>query len=585
VLKGSLLSFHLSVLQLHFPAKTAVVSRIVMAPSLENIYDIDAYIHTLTDEILQLDERRHLIQIEVRDLAYRRNMLTDINCLPAEIITSIFLQYKASGSPFVYGSEPTDMSFKDLNVLTSVCRYWRELSIGYAPLWSTICEGNREIIRTKLQRSGSSLLDVRPAYNTGVDLSKLEMLLSELFRIRSLHGWVSYSRLDRFNQFLREPAPYLETAQISIVGWHSEIDPSAEKPAVAFNAPNLISLDLFNGCLRPRGDIPSGLRELSLTNGSEKQFLTVRDLLEVLSELSQLRELYIHTVAMKMDDPLETFGLPTAILPFLQDVYIHETYRNANILLGHLDMNPSASVTVVVFLEEEQPNNNLLTMARSLTATLSVWFRQYLSREAVSAICLRVDPAIGFHVVFKNGPTSDVGTHYQGIGDCALRIIFENILPPGDVIEDFVNSFEILLSPSTQIQEIRLDDDISSEQQAAGIRALFSMCTQVHILTIGCSDFGSLNLIHALATLELDILAPRLRTIIFDGVYANIASPAVFMDALSKATRLESICFLRMKGSEDACEAFRPLLDVGLNGILVEWDGQYEIVPTDRYEK
>ena len=150
--------------------------------------------------------------IAAEEVAVRReqNMLLPVSCLPAEVMQDIF-------SYLPYEAKRGALSLDAMNV-SHVCSRWREMALGYAPLWSVLCFfKNRDYVETFINRSGNAPLTLR--YNKilekyDLSWSNFRLALRHLERTRELEISGKIDLRDRFSLTLKDdinrPAPILE---------------------------------------------------------------------------------------------------------------------------------------------------------------------------------------------------------------------------------------------------------------------------------------------------------------------------------------------------------------------------------------
>ncbi|TCD61501.1 hypothetical protein EIP91_008367 [Steccherinum ochraceum] len=127
------------------------------------------------------------------DLRYQRNSLIPISRLHPDILSQLFLQYRAVANAFALAEGVShDSAHYRWLPITHVCRRWRRLAVGIPLLWSHIRIGcvSENALDTFLARSQDVPLRVECFYSapahTPKMLSELTVIQRHLIRVQSL---------------------------------------------------------------------------------------------------------------------------------------------------------------------------------------------------------------------------------------------------------------------------------------------------------------------------------------------------------------------------------------------------------------
>ena len=135
--------------------------------------------------------------------------------LPPELLAAIFLECDAQD----YGRDSS--SVPRWVTVSYVCRYWRNVALGCAHLWTRLFFASPKWIDEQLRRSKTAPLIVciygpwTWRYDSGF-IRSLEKLLENLNRIKDLCIiWPSQDMIDIINARLNAPAPLLQSLHLT----------------------------------------------------------------------------------------------------------------------------------------------------------------------------------------------------------------------------------------------------------------------------------------------------------------------------------------------------------------------------------
>ena len=237
------------------------------------------------------------------DIAARLRSATNPTCpvnkLPPEVLARCFI-YLTPYFPFTLG--PREPGHDSVH-LTHICKYWREVAVGFSGLWDRIEFTRPEILDMYLTLSRSRPLEVClkhighrfdqvVAHKSYTDV--VDRLVPVRSRIRSLiihKKWI----LPDHCRFLEDPLPELETLSIiSDIGWenHSDGQPQTRLRLLFKNElPRLRQLFIPEYTPWPNNDFKN-LTFLCLYNQSALEE-ELHELLRMLRGSPNLEELYI----------------------------------------------------------------------------------------------------------------------------------------------------------------------------------------------------------------------------------------------------------------------------------------------------
>lgn len=112
----------------------------------------------------QIEEVLKNANEQIRALREQRNTVAPIASLPSELLTQIFLDVRnAELESFgASGYQKPDVPLSaGLPTCSLVCRVWRDLAIGYSPLWTVINCNHTEWAKVMMFRAGNVSLDLR----------------------------------------------------------------------------------------------------------------------------------------------------------------------------------------------------------------------------------------------------------------------------------------------------------------------------------------------------------------------------------------------------------------------------------------
>ncbi|KAI0074830.1 hypothetical protein K474DRAFT_1497260 [Panus rudis PR-1116 ss-1] len=261
-----------------------------------------------------LTSRQKLILAEIEATeqklhAFRANFNSDSPAcrLPSELI-SIIISFLARDNfakslDYIYTEPP----YRWIRA-THFCRHWRYAALNHAVLWTTLYLTRHllctDFLPTMLSRSGKALLDVKvisrlggsfhlrddvvDLYTTPMVVTRLQSLMPELHRIRSLELPLNDNMNTIFAIVLNREAPELRSLRISVF-----FDAESEHPFIVGRTPHLTALHLsgINAAISPTFLQPS-LTSLTLST----VHLTVGDILSALRQIPSLEYLTLSSL-------------------------------------------------------------------------------------------------------------------------------------------------------------------------------------------------------------------------------------------------------------------------------------------------
>ncbi|KAJ7110580.1 hypothetical protein C8R44DRAFT_800252 [Mycena epipterygia] len=282
----------------------------------------------------------HYGQISI--LKAKANSLTPISTLPNELISKVFEEHA-----FLLGL-PFDLKWSKVML---VCRRWHQVALSEQALWGFIevsYSRNFKRIRMQLERSGVAPLTVKIASLDSQLYASMLLVHAERLRHVDLRGQ-AINILGFMNLIPQHSFPLLQSIKLDpSYKWEEVADgvPTAFPDAVFDGrAPNLTSLELSH--ISVNWSLLRDLRRLSLTTGHGIiQPSTFSLFLSVLQASPSLTYLKLGSV-MPAQIPLQSY--PVVSLPRLEFIWIQDFVERCNELLRHINIPPSARISVYGF--------------------------------------------------------------------------------------------------------------------------------------------------------------------------------------------------------------------------------------------
>ena len=301
---------------------------------------------TIDAEISSLEE-------SLRALRRRRNTLSPISSLPAEIIAAIFILARLPGSD----GRP------DIRV-TQVCHRWREIVLDHPLFWShiNISAVNPAGMTEMLARAKMAPLYLEatiPRYNTcrweDAGLVTFQKVLQDhVSHIYRLQISAKSSQLQRILEGVISPAPTLEHLSLSFeMGYEGPSLTSSLRgsvPDTLFDSttPKLSFLELCNCDISWKSPLLKGLKHLETMRLSSIRVAkpSLTDWLDALNEMPQLKKLLIHSASPFVAPFPFTHPERTVTLPSLVHLDISAPWNDCGLALAHLVLPSLTSLRV-----------------------------------------------------------------------------------------------------------------------------------------------------------------------------------------------------------------------------------------------
>ena len=298
-----------------------------------------------------IDAEIKSLEVSLRALRQRRNTLSPISSLPAEVIAAIFLLARLPGSQ----GQP------DIRV-AHVCRRWREIVLDHPLFWNHINitgvgpAGVAEML-ARAKMAPLYLEATIPGYHTYrwedagiVAFQKiLQAHVSHIYRLRIS---AKSSHLQRALEGLTSPAPTLEHLSLSFekeLGYEEPPLP-VSIPDTLFDSttPKLSFLELSNCDISWKSPLLKGLNHLETIRLSEIARPSLTDWLDTLDEMPQLKKLLIHSASPSAALFPFSHAERTVTLPSLVHLDISAPWCDCGLALGHLVLPSLTSLRVTV---------------------------------------------------------------------------------------------------------------------------------------------------------------------------------------------------------------------------------------------
>ena len=297
-----------------------------------------------------IDAEIKSLEESLRALRQRRNTLSPISTLPAEVIAAIFLLARSPGE----GGQP------DIRV-AHVCRRWREIVLNHPLFWSHInitgvgAAGATEMLaRAKM---APLYLEAKiPGYGTFpwtdaglVEFQKvLQDHVSHLYRLRII---AKSSHLQRILEGVISPAPTLEHLSLSFDNPYEKTPLRVSVPDALFDStiPKLSFLELCNCDISWKSPLLKGLETVRLSDITRP---SLTDWLDALDEMPQLKKLLIHSASPSGSAASSYHAERTVTLPSLIHLDISAPWYDCGLALAHLVLPSLTSLRVTACSEK-----------------------------------------------------------------------------------------------------------------------------------------------------------------------------------------------------------------------------------------
>ncbi|KAF8066695.1 hypothetical protein FPV67DRAFT_1202507 [Lyophyllum atratum] len=301
----------------------------------------------------QIDQQVATLLDMVRILRQRRNALSLVSWLPAEILCRIF-EIARDQDEMHHASPRMCIS------ISQVCSAWRNTAMHFQGMWNFIHYNyNLEWVRELLVRSGTGPLrvDLDAEANESMVPLVFSDAASKRFQELTLWGLSPLEFETRCSSIFGGHAPLLETLHISFDPDDNSI---MRERLFSEGTPRLRDLTLRN-CPLPwnspmlKGPLTHLILELPI--GAAAMTWTMSQLTAVLQNLPALRELVLcHVLA-----PTETSTTPVALLRrnipllYLEDLaIIADTFPQCTYLLDRLSLRPTPFIRLDGSFNESQ---------------------------------------------------------------------------------------------------------------------------------------------------------------------------------------------------------------------------------------
>jgi hypothetical protein len=297
-----------------------------------------------------IDAEIKSLEESLRALRQRRNTLSPISSLPAEVIAAIFLLARL----------PDERGRPDIRV-AHVCRRWREIVLDHPVFWShvNITAIGPAGVTEMLARAKMAPLyleaTIPPIYETYrwedagfVAFQKvLQAHISHIYRLRISVGSSQESNLQRTLEGLISPAPTLEHLSLSVKGWE-EPPLRVSVPDTLFDSttPKLSFLELSNCDISWKSPLLKGLKHLETIRLFEIVRPNLTDWLDTLDEMPQLKKLLIHSASPSAAFVPFSHAERTVTLPSLVHLDISAPWYDCTLALAHLVLPSLTSLHV-----------------------------------------------------------------------------------------------------------------------------------------------------------------------------------------------------------------------------------------------
>ena len=268
-----------------------------------------------------------------------KNTLAPINRIPVEVISLI---------PDYCHEHCADQV---LIALTHVCHGWRDMFTSRSSLWTRLDSLDLDKIRTYIQRSKSSPLDVRLQHiDDNCDLEDvLPPVIPHIPRLKSLVVRAHVSHVALSN--LRNCAPFLEELDINNI---ADLTPALGNKLFGGDLSSLRKLRLRGFTTHLPWNNMANLRDFNLSCPDGCEIIVTR-LLDFLESAPLL-----YTVTLENLIPGSSNAPPARIVPLPHLNSLTITDEQPSILLKHLSIPVGASLKLWLFFEGEFPLRDYL---------------------------------------------------------------------------------------------------------------------------------------------------------------------------------------------------------------------------------
>ncbi|KAF8066484.1 hypothetical protein FPV67DRAFT_1449676 [Lyophyllum atratum] len=435
----------------------------------------------------QIDQQLATLLDMVSILRQRRNALSLVSRLPAEILCRIF--ELARDEDELHNTSP-----KMCISISQVCSAWRETAMHFQGMWNFVHYNYKlEWVKELLVRSGTGPLrvDLDAEANESMIPMVFQEAVNKRFQELNFGGFSPLEFETRCRSIFGGHAPLLETLHISFDSDHKSI---MHESLFSGGTPRLRDLTLRN-CPLPWNSpmLKSPLTHLILELPIEAAATTwtMSQLTAVLENLPALRELVLCNVLAPMEEASTAPGaLPRRKIPllYLEDLaIIADTFPQCTYLLDRLSLTPtpfirldgsfkkSQSWTVQSFVDSLSSIRNMLCLQHSVDADASpgpLRAASFISNYA-------------YHLTFAAWSNVEPIPHLY-------RKPVVNLLLPG-YTQDLSISGVMAALPLRGLQKIKFHHDLPQEW----LQALVSL-EHVHTIRIANIAHGS-NILEWLA--------------------------------------------------------------------------------------
>ena len=324
--------------------------------------------------IVRLEESIRSLEDSIRALKSRRNELSPISRLPAEILCNIF-SLRILCSP----DSPESWNF------SQVSHRWRSLALSAPELWTNIPLSYPRWTREMLIRSKMAKLTIRSAIFI-MDLKSIETIRSCLYEMNRVEAIDITCRipelaLEEIFRDLPKSAPQLRTLRID------RRSPAAYLSVTAFSihedflydTERLQHVELFNCKISWNSRLLSGLTRLTLEVEDAKS--SINQFLHALQRMPALTELRLKDSIP--DDPEGLSTYPVVDLPCLRLLSISSRVGSLTTVLHHITF----------------PHSAILCLACKENQSVQINFSNFLSVLAtkfLSSLVFRSLSLVGF---------------------------------------------------------------------------------------------------------------------------------------------------------------------------------------------
>ncbi|KAF6744422.1 hypothetical protein DFP72DRAFT_1177014 [Ephemerocybe angulata] len=416
--------------------------------------DVDTQTHRA-----RLEERLLELEAEARAIKYYQNTLAPINCLPPEILSTVFLivaertqlQLKLGYRPGPY----VDMAW--LPCTTQVCRRWREIALSCPALWSHISFATPELTELMLLRSKNTPISVmfEVAGENGYPRHILDAL-SQSHRLKSIElqgsptDWgFGFTRTPRMNiaailLHCSVSMPILESLRLRDQHWRGFKFPGGSFPD---GAPALKYLEALGCEISSWRDLPLGtnLTTLHLETHPGAPRPTIEELHSCLDRVPSLLSLHL-TSFLPIDfedNPRLSERLDlTPVLPQLKEMRLVDYVRPILTFLRAFYIPPSTSLEIVC---DREADDDFLGRIEDLIRLLSsAWDR--VVQSGCRSMAVRQDnflrrPRMGYDMCFNYH--HDEGRVQNGQD---LRIKLLGVADHSEDLDFYIDTIDTVLS-------------------------------------------------------------------------------------------------------------------------------------------